>query len=51
MKKASITILSFNRCIYLKNTILDSTKNRQLYQLIDEKSILLKDPESGVIIY
>jgi hypothetical protein len=37
--------------IYLKNTILDSTKNRQLYQLIDEKSILLKDPESGVIIY
>jgi hypothetical protein len=37
--------------IYLKNTILDSTKNSQLYQLIDEKSILLKDPESGVIIY
>jgi hypothetical protein len=37
--------------IYLKNTILDSTKNVQLYQLIDEKSILLKDPETGVIIH
>ena len=36
---------------YLKNSILDSTKNSQLYQLIDEKSILLKDPETGVIIY
>jgi hypothetical protein len=37
--------------IYLKNTILDSTKNAQLYQLIDEKSILLKDPETGVVIH
>jgi hypothetical protein len=37
--------------LYLKNSILDSTKNPQLYQLIDEKSILLKDPEAGVILY
>lgn len=36
---------------YLKNTILDSTKNPQLYQLIDDKSILLKDPETGVVIH
>ena len=36
---------------YLKNTILDSTKNPQLYQLIDDNSILLKDPETGVVIH
>ena len=35
---------------YLKNISLDSLKNPSLQQLIDEKSILLKDPEEGVII-
>ena len=35
---------------YLKNTILDSAKNTTLYSLIDEKSILLKDPEAAVIM-
>jgi hypothetical protein len=37
--------------LYLKNSILDSTKNAQLYQLIDDNSILLKDPETGVVIH
>jgi hypothetical protein len=36
---------------YLKNTILDSAKNVQLSQLIDDNSILLKDPETGVVIH
>ena len=35
---------------YLKNTILDSAKNAALYSLINEKSILLKDPEAAVIM-
>lgn len=35
---------------YLKNTILDSARNASLYPLIDEKSILLKDPEAAVIM-
>jgi hypothetical protein len=34
---------------YLKNIVLDSLKNPTLMDLIDEKSILLKDPEPGVI--
>jgi hypothetical protein len=29
--------------------VLDSLKNPTLIKLIDEKSILLKDPEPGVI--
>jgi hypothetical protein len=37
--------------LYLKNSILDSAKNAQLYQLIDDNSILLKDPETGVVIH
>ena len=36
---------------YSKNTILDSAKNVQLSQLIDDNSILLKDPETGVVIH
>ena len=39
------------RTLYLKNSILDSAKNAQLYQLIDDNSILLKDPETGVVIH
>lgn len=35
---------------YLKNISLDSLKNTALKELIDEKSILLKDPEEGLII-
>jgi len=35
---------------YLKNMLLDSLKNPILSNLIDENSILLKDPESGLII-
>ena len=35
---------------YLKNISLDSLKNPLLQQLIDERSILLKDPEEGLII-
>ena len=35
---------------YLKNMSLDSLKNPSLQQLIDERSILLKDPEEGLLI-
>jgi len=35
---------------YLKNIYLDSLKNPSLTDLIDEKSILLKDPEPGLLI-
>jgi hypothetical protein len=35
---------------FLKNMVLDSLKNPALEQLIDEKSILLKDPEKGLIL-
>ncbi len=35
---------------YLKNIPLDSLKNNLLKELINEKSILLKDPEDGLII-
>ncbi len=35
---------------YLKNILLDSLKDSSLKQLIDERSILLKDPEEGLII-
>ncbi len=35
---------------YLKNMNLDSLKNPALTDLIDEKSILLKDPEPGLVI-
>lgn len=34
---------------YLKNMVLDSLKNPVLMDLIDERSILLKDPEPGVV--
>jgi hypothetical protein len=34
---------------FLKNMVLDSLKNPTLMELINEKSILLKDPEPGVI--
>lgn len=34
---------------YLKNIVLDSLKNPILMNLIDERSILLKDPEAGVV--
>lgn len=35
---------------YLKNMVLDSLKNPVLMDLIDERSILLKDPEPGLLI-
>lgn len=35
---------------YLKNIILDSLNNPALSTLIDENSILLKDPEPGLVI-
>jgi len=35
---------------YLKNISLDSLKDTSLKELIDEKSILLKDPEEGLVI-
>ena len=41
----NLPLQSFN----LKNMVLDSLKNPTLIKLIDEKSILLKDPEPGVI--
>jgi hypothetical protein len=34
---------------YLKNMVLDSLNNPILMNLIDERSILLKDPEPGVV--
>ncbi len=36
---------------YLKNIMLDSLKNNELKALIDEKSILLNNPQDGVILH
>jgi len=35
---------------YLKNISLDSLKDTSLKELLDERSILLKDPEEGLVI-
>ncbi len=35
---------------YLKNSSLDSINDSTLRNLIDERSILLKDPEEGLIL-
>ncbi|MCU0321835.1 MAG: hypothetical protein MUE72_05420 [Chitinophagaceae bacterium] len=38
------------KTFYLKNELLDSISNKELIPLINEKSILLSEPETGLII-
>lgn len=38
------------KIFYLKNELLDSIQNKNLIPLINEKSILLSEPENGLII-